>query len=624
MRADRQEQELKFTRRALLLSAGGALAFLGLGARLYSVQVLETERYSLLSDDNQFNFALVPPSRGQILDRFGIALAENRDNFRVLMMPDRQGGLDSALDDLSRFMPVTEAQRARARRNARRARANDAVVIANDLDWSAFATINLHAAEMPGIRPDVGEVRSYPYAGAFAHVIGYVQTPNTEDVANESRSDRDLLLSPGFRIGKTGIEVSREQDLRGTAGALKQEVDASNRVIREIPEQSVPPQSGRDIVLTLDTDIQRFAHERLGEESAAAIVIDVNTGELIALASTPSFDPNLFVGGISTADYQALQQNDHNPLYHKCVQGTYPPGSTFKSIVAAAALEDGLIDPDERIDCTGSVRLGDRDFHCWRPRGHGPVNMHEAMKTSCDVYFYEVAQRVGITRMEQLARHFGLGEEFRIGIAGIADGNVPSPQWLRARHNLPWTMGHTYNTGIGQGYLTASPLQLAVKTARIASGRLVTPSLFRNAMAAPPPRIEISDETMDIVRWGMHGVVHEPDGTSFALGGLGIEGVDMAGKTGTAQVYSISREEREQGVREQEDLPWRLRDHGLFVCYAPYDNPKYACVVVVEHGGGSTAAKFPARDILARVVARDPSSRPGVFADLGPSSGGRG
>lgn len=623
MRADRQEQELKFTRRALLMSAGGALAFLGLGARLYSVQVLETERYSLLSDDNQFNFALVPPSRGQILDRFGIAVAENRDNFRVLMMPDRAGGVDSALDVLSQYMPVSEGNRVRARRNSRRGRANDAVVIANDLDWSAFSTINLHAPDMPGIRPDVGEVRSYPYGEAFAHVIGYVQAPNTEDVANEGRAARDLLLSPGFRIGKIGVEVAREQELRGRAGALKQEVDALDRVIREIPEQSVDPQSGRDIVLTLDADIQRFAHERLADESAACVVIDVHSGELIALVSTPSFDPNLFVDGISATNYSALQQDERNPLYHKCVQGTYPPGSTFKSLVAAAALEDGVVDPDETVECSGSVRLGNRDFHCWRPRGHGVVNMHDALKTSCDVYFYEIASRVGITRMEELARQFGLGEEFPIGIAGIADGLVPSAPWLRARHNLPWTMGHTYNTGIGQGYLSASPLQLAVMTARIASGRMVVPSLFRNAMAPPPSRITVSDESMAHVRDGMHAVVHEPGGTSYVLNGLGIDGVEMAGKTGTAQVYSISREEREAGVRDQEDLPWRLRDHGLFVCYAPYDNPKYACVVVVEHGGGSTAAKFPARDILQRVVARDPSSRPGVFADLAPRNPGR-
>lgn len=622
MRADRQEQELKFTRRALLMSAGGALAFLGLGARLYSLQVLDSERYSLLSEDNQFNFRLVPPSRGRILDRFGVAVAENRDNFRVLMVPEQAGDVDAALDQLAQYMPLTAGRRARAERNIRRARRHEAVVVANDLDWSAFSAVNLNAPDLAGIIPDVGEVRSYPYAESFAHVIGYVQTPNTEDIANEGRESEALLLSPGFRIGKTGVEIAREQDLRGDAGALKQEVNALGRVIRELPEQSIEPQPGRDVVLTLDADIQAFAHQRLGEESAAAVVIDVHSGELIALVSTPSFDPNLFVGGISSADYNAYRNDDHNPLYHKCVQGTYPPGSTFKSIVAAAALEDGLVDPEETVRCTGSVPLGNREFHCWQRRGHGVVNMHEALKTSCDIYFYELAERVGITRMEELARHFGLGATYDIGIAGVARGLVPNPQWLRANRNQSWTTGRTYNTGIGQGFLLASPLQLAVMTARMASGRMVEPSLYRNAMATPPPRIDVSDASMDLVRWGMRAVVHEPGGTSFALRGLGIEGVEMAGKTGTAQVYSISREEREAGVRDQEDLPWRLRDHGLFVCYAPYDNPKYACVVVVEHGGGSNAAKYPARDILQRVVARDPSSRPGVFADLAPRGPG--
>jgi penicillin-binding protein 2 len=623
MRADRQEQDLKFTRRALLMSAGGALAFAGLGARLYTLQVLESERYRLLSEDNQFNFRLLPPSRGRILDRFGVAVADNRDSYRVLLVPEQAGDIDTALNLLDAHMPISQARRDRVLRDVRRNERFQAVTVANDLDWQTFSAINLYAPELAGITPDVAEIRSYPYGEAFAHVIGYVQSPNTEDIANDHPDAELLLRHPGFKVGKTGVEISREQELRGSAGALKIEVNALGRVIRELPDQSTRSQQGADIVLTLDTDIQTFAHERLGEESAAAVVMDVNTGELIALASTPSFDPNLFVGGISSTNYNAYREDDHNPLFHKCIQGTYPPGSTFKAVVAAAAIEAGVVEPEETVRCTGTVRLGNREFHCWRRRGHGVVNMHEAIKTSCDIYFYEIAQRLGITRIHEMATQFGIGQQFDIGIAGVARGLMPSPQWLRSTRDEVWTDGRTYNTGIGQGFVLASPLQIAVMTARLASGRQVNPTLFRNAMAPPAPHIGLGDEALRLVRDGLRAVVHEPGGTSYSLGGLGIEGVEMAGKTGTAQVYSISREEREAGVRDQQDLPWRLRDHGLFMCYAPADNPKYAVVVVIEHGGGSTVAKFPARDILRRVVARDPSSRPGVFANLDPDRGGR-
>ena len=623
MRADRQEQDLKFTRRALILSGLGGAAFVGLAGRLYSLQVLQNERYRLLSDNNQFNFNLMPPSRGRILDRFGIPLAENRDSYRVLLIPEQAGDVEAALDRLSRLLPVSEYARARVLRTADSVPRYQAITVADDLDWQTFSAINLNAPDLGGIIPDVGEVRSYPYGPAFAHVVGYVQQANDADIANNPREAERLLLHPGFRVGKTGVEVAREQDLRGSAGALKVEVNARGRVIRELPEQSTNPQAGQDVVMTLDADIQRYAHERLGSESASAVVLDVNTGELIAMVSTPSFDPNLFVGGISTQNYAALRDNDHNPLFHKAIQGTYPPGSTFKAITAAAALEHGLVDPDETVFCNGSTMLGRREFHCWRRQGHGRVNIHEAIKTSCDVFFYEMANRLGIDRLHDMAVRFGVGEQFDIGISGVRSGLMPDPAWLRARMNEPWTTGHTYNVGIGQGAVSMSPLQVAVMTARVASGRAVSPTLYRNALAPPTPHLGLSDDVLARVRAGLRGVVEEPGGTSHSLGGIGIDGVEMAGKTGTAQVYSITAEERASGVRSQADLPWRLRDHGLFMCYAPADNPKYAVVVVVEHGGGSSAATRPARDILRRVVARDPSSRAGIFADLGePRRGG--
>jgi penicillin-binding protein 2 len=621
MRADRQEQDLKFTRRALLMSAGGALAFAGLGARLYTLQVLESERYRLLSDDNQFNFNLLPPSRGRILDRFGLPVADNRDSYRVLMVPEQTQDIEATLDQLSAYLPITPGRRRRILRDVDLNPRYRAVTIANDLDWSTFSRINIYAPNLAGVSPGVAEVRSYPYGEAYAHVIGYVRAADDEDILNNPPEAERLLLHPGFEIGETGIELSREDSLRGEAGSLKVEVNSLGRVIRELPEQSLTPTSGEDVVLTLDTDIQTYAHERLGDDSAAAVVMDVQTGEILALVSTPSIDSNRYIAGIPSDEFAALQADLREPFRFKAIQDPMPPGSTFKAVVAAAALEHGLVDPNEMIDCTGRVRLGNRDFHCWRRRGHGLVNLHEAIKTSCDIFFYEIAERLGIDRIHAMATRFGLGERFDIGIEGVRSGLMPSEPWLVSQHGLPWTTGHTYNTGIGQGFVEATPLQICVMAARIASGRAVEPTLYRNAMAPPSPHIELNDGVLDYVRHALRGVVHEPGGTSYSLGGLGIEGVEMAGKTGSSQTFSITAEEREAGVREQEDLPYRLRDHGLFMCYAPADNPKYAVTVIVKHGGGSTAAKYPGRDILRRVIARDPSSRPGVFARFNPNSG---
>ena len=622
MRSERQEQELKFTRRALMMAGGGGLAFLGLGARLYSLQIMQSETYRGLSEDNQFRFDLVPPSRGRILDRFGVPIADNRASYRALIVPERTGGVEEAIDRLSAHVPISEADRERLMRAIARAPGYRSIIVADDLDWESFARINLHAPDLRGITPDVGEVRAYPHAEAFSHVIGYVQSPNDRDLEEAGRENERLLRHPGFRIGKTGVEIARETDLRGTAGALKVEVNAFGRVIRELPQDSLEPAQGRDVVMTLDTDIQTFAHDRLDGQSASAVAIDVRTGELIALTSTPGFDPNLFVTGISQTDFSAYQQNPYRPLFNKSLQGTYPPGSTFKAVTAAAILENDVFTPDHSVVCNGVHRVGNRDFHCWRPRGHGRVDLREAVKTSCDVYFYQAAEAMGIDRLYEMGRRFGLGEEFDLGVPGVASGIMPNAQWKRARRNEGWSTGDTVITAIGQGFTTASPLQLAVMTARVASGRAVTPTLYRNAMQPPAPHIGVSDEALERVRDGLMAVCHEPGGTSFSLGGLGVPGVLMAGKTGTAQVYSISAEEREAGVRDQEDLPWRLRDHGLFVCYAPADEPRYAVAVVVEHGGGSSAATRPARDILRRCIERDPSGRPGIFASL-PASGER-
>ncbi|XBQ15371.1 MAG: penicillin-binding protein 2 [Oceanicaulis sp.] len=621
MRRDKQEAQAQFNRRALLMGAAGLGVFAGLGARLYSLQILEQERYRTLSDDNQFNFRLQPPVRGRLLDRFDQPIAENRDSYRLMIIPEQAGDPRAALERLSRFMPLSEERIDRLVREIRRSPRFQPVTIAEDLDWQTFTRINLHLPELSGITPDVGEVRTYPHPQTFAHVTGYVQS-----APPESANGDPLLLHPGFRIGRAGVEAAAEDTLRGEAGQLKVEVNAYGRVIRELPDQSVPATPGRDVRLAVDLRAQRAAMAALDGQAAAAVALDIQTGEILALASSPSFDPNSFVLGIGQEEFDGLNTNPYRPLFNKATTGLYAPASTVKGMAALAALQEGEFDPSEEVFCNGSTRLGNRTFHCWRREGHGRVNYHEAVKTSCDIYFYEAARRLGIERWRQMALTCGLGELFDIGmsIPQRAEGLVPSPAWKRARRGQPWTTGDMYNTGIGQGDLLASPLQLAVMTARVASGRKVTPTLFPREPGHQFESLGFDERYREMVHQAMRAVVHEPGGTSYwtldAGRGLGIEGVEMCGKTGTAQVYSISAEERAAGVRDQEDLPWRLRNHGLFIGYAPAAAPRYAVAVVVEHGGGgSTAAARPARDILRDLVQRDPSARPVGPIATGPT-----
>lgn len=612
MRRDKQEAQAKFNRRALFLGGGGALVFAGLGARLYALQILEQDRYRTLSDDNQFNFRLQPPVRGRLLDRFDQPIAENRESYRLMIVRDQAGDPEAALRRLARYMPLSDARIERLVRDIRRAPRFQPITIAEDLDWETFTRINLHLPELSGITPDVGEVRTYPYPQTFAHITGYVQAASVE-----AAGDDPLLLHPGFRIGRSGVEAAIDEVLRGEAGQLKVEVNAYGRVIRELPDQSVPAAPGRDVRLTVDLRAQRAAMAALDGQAAAAVALDIVTGEILALVSTPSFDPNAFVLGIGQSEFDALNTNPYRPLFNKATTGLYAPASTVKGMVALAALQEGVFEPTERVHCNGSTRLGNRTFHCWRREGHGSVNYHDAVKTSCDIYFYEAARRLGIERWRDMAIRCGMGQLFDIGLAipQRAEGLVPSPEWKRARRGQPWTTGDMYNTGIGQGDLLASPLQLAVMTARVASGRAVTPTLFPREPGHEFESLGFDETYRQLVHDALRAVVHEPGGTSYwtldAGRGLGIDGVEMCGKTGTAQVYSITAEERARGVRDQADLPWRLRNHGLFVGYAPAAAPRYAVAVVVEHGGGgSVAAARPARDILRDLVERDPSARP--------------
>ena len=588
------------TRRAFVLGVA-QVGFMGiLGLRMRQLQVEEAESYQLLAEENRINVRLIPPSRGIIYDRHGVPLAQNAQNYRIVVVREDAGDIEETIAKVKRLVNLDPVELERSLKEMYRRSPFVPITLADQLEWEDVAEVAINAPALPGVTPDVGLSREYPLGEDFAHVIGYVGPVSDYDLSKLEDPD-PLLQIPEFQIGKIGLEAKLEADLRGRAGTRRIEVNAGGRVMRELSRDEFTP--GRDIQLTIDHGLQNYAQSRLSAESAGAVVMDVETGDLLAMASAPSFDPNLFVRGISSKDYGALRDNDHRPLFNKTVQGTYPPGSTFKMMTGLAALRAGVIGPGETVYCPGYMSLGGRRFHCWKSGGHGYMDLNNALTQSCDVYFYEIAQRVGIDRMSELCHEFGLGEKHDLPISAVADGLIPSTEWkIRAREER-WQPGDTLNSAIGQGFVLTSPLQLAVMTARIASGRAVKPRLVKSidGIEVPieeAPELNVSAAHLAAVRKGMWSVSNGQRGTA-ARSRIVTEGLEMAAKTGTSQVRNITAAERARGVTRNEQLPWNRRDHGLFVCYAPYDRPKYAVATIVEHGGGgSTAAAPPARDIL--------------------------
>lgn len=596
-----------FSRRALLLGGIQLAGFGVLGLRMYDLQILDRDRYKMLADENRINVRLLPPLRGRVTDRFGTVVAGNHQNYRVVLMPEQTQDVDRTLDLLSRIVEISDRDRRRILRDVDRSPGFMPITVAENLTWDQFAQINVNEPYLPGLQPDVGESRVYPFGPELAHVIGYVGAVTEAEIAK----DNDPLLKlPEFKVGKSGIERGFDKDLRGTAGSSQVEVNAYGRVIREL-EADLPHQGG-ETVLTLDMEVQSYVWNRLQGQSASVVVMDVNSGDIVAMASCPAYDPNMFVTGLSHAEWKKLVEDEYHPLINKSIGGLYPPGSTFKPVVAMAALEAGF-DPTARVFCSGKYQLGDATFHCWKKQGHGAMNMHEAIKHSCDVYFYDVARRIGIDAIAAMAERFGFGQAYDFGIPGGKAGVVPSTEWKKKTYKAKWLAGETLNVGIGQGYMLTTPLQLAIAAARIANGgRPVVPRLVRSVggqTQAPPPLKDpgFKPEWLSIVQGGMYAVMNDQVGGTAYRSRLRIPGVEMAGKTGTAQVRRISKAERVTGVIKNENLEWRQRDHALFMCYAPVAAPQYAISVIIEHGGSGSGMAAPvARDIMEMVLQRDP------------------
>ena len=599
-----------FSRRVAFLGGGKVLLLSLLAGRMYQLQVIESDKYKTLADENRINLRLLPPPRGTIVDRYGRALAVNQENYRVTLVAEQVNDINTMLDTLSGIISLEDYERHRILREVRRRRGFVPVTVRENLDWRDVSRIEVNAPDLPGLSIEVGQRRQYPFAEDFAHVLGYVSAVSEKEVTGDP-----LLELPGFKVGKNGVERVFDLNLRGKAGNTQVEVNAVGRVIRELSRQEGQP--GVDLRLTIDRDLQKLAADRLKEEkSASAVILDVHNGDVLALSSVPGFDPNEFVTGLSSKTWRRLINDPYAPLTNKAISGLYAPGSTFKMVVALAALEARIVAPDHRVFCRGHTQLGNARFHCWKRHGHGWQDMYDAHQNSCDVYFYDIAKRIGIDRIAAMATRFGLGTKTGIELPSEKGGVIPTRAWKKALIGTAWQQGETLISGIGQGFILTTPLQLAVMTARIANGgKAVLPRLIRAAEVDGKEEepvfkdLGISKRSLDVVREGMLRVTNVQQGTAYRAR-ISEEGMEMSGKTGTAQVRRISKAERDTWVLKNHERPWRERDHALFVGYAPSDNPRYAVSVIVEHGGGGSKVAAPiARDLLLATQRRDPANR---------------
>ncbi len=610
-RTVRKEEERRrgiFTRRAALLGAVQLGAFGFLGTRLYKLQIEEGARYATLAEENRVSARLFAPPRGRILDRQGKVVAGNRLNWRALLVAEQTADVSATLETFSKIVPLADHEKARIEREVRRNRRFVPVIMREFLTWEEMARIEVNAPDLPGVSVDMGTTRIYPETEHLAHVVGYVAAPAEADAGEDP-----LLQLPGIRVGRAGVERHHDRILRGRAGAVQVEVNAVGRVIRELDRREGIP--GQDVQISVDAELQKAIRGKI-QEGTTAVLLDARNGEVLAMATKPSFDPNIFNAGVSAAQWRQWTASRSTPLINKATNGLYAPGSTFKMVVGLAALEARVCRPGDIVHCPGHMDYGDTRFHCHNRNGHGGMNMRTAIMASCDVYFYEMAKRVGMDRIAAMANRFGMGVDLDIELPGTRRGLVPTRGWRQAQ-GKPWSIGDTIVHGIGQGFYQITPLSLAVMTARLATGRAVQPHLTRAIGGRPVrgsrpedwPSLGINEADLRLMRESMWGVVN--GGGTAGASRLPSQYGQMSGKTGTTQVRRVSREQRERGFNVSQ-LPREWRPHALFVAYAPHDNPLYALSVIVEHGtSGSGAAAPLARDILVETFQRLGPTRPG-------------
>jgi|SaaInl5LU_22_DNA_1037371.scaffolds.fasta_scaffold14935_2 penicillin-binding protein 2 len=584
-----------FNRRAVIMGAGQLGLFGLLIGRLQYLQLRKADEYAMLAEDNRVNVEFLSAPRGRIVDRQGNILARNDPSYQLILIPEQSADVKAVLRRVQNIVSISDNAIERILKRVEKNAKFVPITIADNISWDDFSRLNLESPFLPGVQTQVGEKRIYLYGEDMAHMLGYVGA-----VQARSTQQKGKILE-----GRSGLEYLFEENLQGVAGNRRVEVNAYGRIVRELEREKGKP--GAQIQTTLDTNLQTLAMKSLGNQSGAAVVLDIATGGVLALASTPSYDPNQLSVGIDDRDWAKLTANEKKPLMNKAISGLYSPGSTFKMVVALAALDAGVVTKNHKFDCPGSYTFGGRKFHCWERKGHGVVDMRTALARSCDVYFYDLALRIGIDQIQKTAREFGFGEHIGLGLMGERDGVMPGRTWKEENLGRKWQPGETVLVGIGQGYILASPLQLAVMTARLASrGVKAKPHVILGDVEESPERIEINDDDMDVVLAGLNDVVNHPRGTAFRSR-IWVDGKTMAGKTGTVQVRTISEAERSDRVLPNSELPWHLRDHAIFVGYAPVDNPRYAVAVLVEHGGGGSTVAAPiGNKILTAALEQEP------------------
>lgn len=570
-------QTFTFTRRSMVV--GGLQGLIGatLIGRMAWISIVQNEKYSLLSESNRVNLTLIPPRRGWIIDRNGRPLANNRTDFRVDLIPQRMIDPQETITRLAQLLKLEPDEVDRVRDELDKSAGFRPVQVADKLTYDQYAAISVRLPDLPGVAPSQGFSRNYPAGATVGHLLGYVGAATAEDY--KARKD-PLLITPGFKVGKDGLEKAFDRHLTGKPGAKRVEVTARGKIVKELTTR--PDSPGRSIKLTIDAGLQEFAGRRLATQSGSVVVLDCHNGDVLALASMPSFDPNSFSDGISHLEYEMLSKDDHVPLRNKTLQGLYPPGSTVKPMVALALLEAG-ISPMETVSCGGAIRVGNTLFHCHKRRGHGALNMRGAIAQSCDIYFYQMAQRIGMDRIASMARRVGMGQRFDLPFPSQSYGTVPDPAWKERKYDQKWQVYDTVNATIGQGYMLINPLQMAVMAARLATGKQLMPNFIHGAPRPAPASVGATEEHLVVIRDAMSAVVN--GGGTGGAARSSIPGVMIAGKTGTAQVRRITMAERAGGVRGNAGLPFKLRDHALFQGFAPFDNPRFAIACIIEHGG---------------------------------------
>jgi len=605
-----QNKARLITRRMFMLSGVKLAVFFAIIGRLFYLQISENIKYRSLSDKNRLREWKVPPQRGIIEDFFGEKIADNTQVFQLHMIPEDVPNLEVLFFRLSKLIHFNERQKRSLLRKIKKRKPWEPVIISDNLTWSEFSKLNLFLHEIPGIKPVVAVARKYLQDGSFSHLIGYVSDVSKSDLEN-SEFLRKVHV-PGLKTGKTGLEKSLNESMVGEAGYQRYEVNAYGKRVKEL--KFIQGTVGKNYRTTLDIDVQKFANELLKDKSGSICVMDIYTGGIIAMVSSPTFDANKFVHGITSKDWQDLINNEKKPLINKSIAGLYPPGSTIKPLVALSALENDVISPNTTTECRGEIELYGHKYHCWKEKGHGFLRLREGIKQSCDIYFYEVARRLGVDRLAETANKFGLGNKVFDILNEERTGLVPTTKWKLKNIGKGWVLGETLLAGIGQGYFQVTPIQLCLMAAQLANGgHKIEPKIIYNEQALQPTidasskrfkQLYRNQENVKFVLDAQFGATNEPMGTSYGSRHVKSEYI-FAGKTGTSQIRSITEEERELKLK-QKDLPYKKRDHALFIAFAPYKNPRYAFSIVIEHGGsGSSNAAPIAKKIIKKVLDRD-------------------